>query len=58
MWKELLEDFDLDVGLGPDLGASFFVGDAGGRAARGRVKADHSCCDRFVSTVSLANILC
>lgn len=58
MWKELLEDSDLDVGPGPDLDASFFVGDAGGRAARGRVKADHSCCDRFVSTVGLTNILC
>lgn len=46
MWTELLEDFDLDIGEGPDLKASFFVGDAGGRAARGAKKADHSCSDR------------
>lgn len=46
MWKELLEEFDLDTSEGPDLGASFFVGDAGGRAARSGAKADHSCSDR------------
>lgn len=48
MWKELLEEFDLDTTEGPDLGASFFVGDAGGRAARSGAKADHSCSDRSV----------
>lgn len=48
MWTELLEEHDLDDGEGPDLAASFFVGDAGGRAARGGVKADHSCSDRSV----------
>ena len=31
MWKEMLEDYDLDVGDGPDLRECFFVGDAGGR---------------------------
>ncbi|KAL8711647.1 MAG: hypothetical protein Q9220_004057 [cf. Caloplaca sp. 1 TL-2023] len=46
MWTELLEELDLDVDPGPDLKASFFVGDAGGRAARGGAKADHSCSDR------------
>lgn len=46
MWTELLDELDLDVGGGPDLGASFFVGDAGGRAARSGAKADHSCSDR------------
>lgn len=46
MWTELIEDFDLDIGDGPDLKASFFVGDAGGRAARGAIKADYSCSDR------------
>ena len=46
MWSELLEEFDLDVRDGPDLKASFFVGDAGGRAARSGAKADHSCSDR------------
>ena len=46
MWSELLEDFDLDEGEGPDLQSSFFVGDAGGRVARTNAKTDHSCSDR------------
>ncbi|KAK4693241.1 bifunctional polynucleotide phosphatase/kinase, partial [Lecanoromycetidae sp. Uapishka_2] len=46
MWDEFFEDLDLDVGDGPDLESSIFVGDAGGRAARNEMKADHSCCDR------------
>lgn len=47
MWKEMLDDYDLDVNDGPDLTASFFVGDAGGReAAQGRVK-DFSSSDRY-----------
>ncbi|KAI4236292.1 MAG: hypothetical protein LQ349_002629 [Xanthoria aureola] len=46
MWDELLEELDLDDSEGPDLRASFFVGDAGGRAARSGAKADHSCSDR------------
>ncbi|KAI4267184.1 MAG: hypothetical protein L6R38_008370 [Xanthoria sp. 2 TBL-2021] len=46
MWNELLEELDLDNSEGADLGASFFVGDAGGRAARSGAKADHSCSDR------------
>ena len=46
MWDEMLEDFDLDVDNGPDLEASFFVGDAGGRLASTGIKADHSCSDR------------
>ncbi|KAI4245026.1 MAG: hypothetical protein LQ352_006642 [Teloschistes flavicans] len=50
MWKELLEELDVDVGEGADLQNSFFVGDAGGRAARSGVKADHSCSDRNFAT--------
>ncbi len=46
MWKELLEDLDLDEGDSPDLESCFFVGDAGGRAAGINTKADHSCSDR------------
>ncbi|KAL8787586.1 MAG: hypothetical protein Q9213_002148 [Squamulea squamosa] len=46
MWTELLEELGIDSNEGPDLGASFFVGDAGGRAARRGAKADHSCSDR------------
>lgn len=45
-WKEVLDDLDLDEGIGPDLRSSFFVGDAGGRAARMNAKADHACSDR------------
>jgi bifunctional polynucleotide phosphatase/kinase len=47
MWKELLEDYDLDGVDTVDLDKSFFVGDAGGREAvpRGASK-DHSCVDR------------
>ena len=52
MWKELLEDLDLDEEDGPNLQSSFFVGDAGGRAARPNAKADHSCSDRYVSASS------
>ena len=47
MWFEVLDDLDLNEGEGPDLLSSFFVGDAGGRAARTNVKADHSCSDRY-----------
>ncbi|KAI4242256.1 MAG: hypothetical protein L6R40_004127 [Gallowayella cf. fulva] len=54
MWTELLEELDLDAREGPDLEASFFVGDAGGRAARSGVKADHSCSDRnFAANVGI-----
>lgn len=45
-WNELLHDQDLDEEDGADLQSSFFVGDAGGRAARTNVKADHACSDR------------
>lgn len=45
-WEQLLEDLDLDEGEGPILHSSFFVGDAGGRAARTNSKADHACSDR------------
>ena len=50
MWKELLEEFDLEEGEGPDLSKSMFVGDAGGRAANGNRKADHACSDRDLAT--------
>lgn len=41
MWREFLEDYDLDVS-GVDLKSSFFVGDAAGRPR------DHSQVDRLV----------
>ncbi|QKX56269.1 uncharacterized protein TRUGW13939_03370 [Talaromyces rugulosus] len=40
MWKELVDDYDLDLDDRLDLKGSFFVGDAAGRPA------DHSCSDR------------
>lgn len=40
MWRELVEDYDLDVDDSLDLQSSFFVGDAAGRPG------DHSSCDR------------
>lgn len=46
MWTELLDEYDLDVEDGLDLQSSFFVGDAGGRLARDKIKADHSSSDR------------
>ena len=39
MWREFIDDYDLDVS-GIDLPNSFFVGDAAGR------KGDHSAADR------------
>ena len=53
MWTELLEDLDLQHGE-PELEASFFVGDAGGRAATTKRKADHACSDRdFAANVGI-----
>ena len=49
MWTELLEELDLDEGDSLDRERSFFVGDAGGRAARADVKADHACSDRYAA---------
>lgn len=41
MWRELVEDYDLDIDDGLDLQSSFFVGDAAGRPG------DHSSSDRY-----------
>ena len=46
MWEELLDDYELKDQDSPDLQASIFVGDAGGRLARQKLKADHSSSDR------------
>ncbi|ORY12270.1 polynucleotide kinase 3 phosphatase-domain-containing protein [Clohesyomyces aquaticus] len=56
MWQELLEDHDLENADAVDLQNSFFVGDAGGRAAvAGGASKDHSCVDRdFAANVGLA----
>ncbi|MCJ1379392.1 hypothetical protein MMC17_002493 [Xylographa soralifera] len=55
MWKELLEDYDLDEGDGPDMGGSIFVGDAAGRRGKGDAKGDHSSSDRgFASNIGIS----
>lgn len=46
MWGELLEDHDLEAADAVDLENSFFVGDAGGRQASGKIAKDFSCGDR------------
>lgn len=46
MWKEMVEDYDINDADGVDLQNSFFVGDAGGRIANGGFLKDFSCSDR------------
>ncbi|OSS52154.1 hypothetical protein B5807_03827 [Epicoccum nigrum] len=55
MWRELLEDYDLEEADWVDLDNSFFVGDAGGREAVAGISVkDHSCVDRdFAANVGL-----
>lgn len=48
MWTTMLDDFDLDVGDGPDMATSMFVGDAAGR------DGDHGVSDRdFAANIGL-----
>ncbi|KAI9801292.1 MAG: hypothetical protein M1833_002862 [Piccolia ochrophora] len=55
MWDEMLEDYDMDIRDGIDLGQSFFVGDAGGRTATTDIGRDHSCSDRdFAANVGIS----
>jgi bifunctional polynucleotide phosphatase/kinase len=56
IWKELVDDYDLDVDNGLDLQSSIFVGDAGGRSARNGVKADHASSDRLVILCVIINV--
>jgi bifunctional polynucleotide phosphatase/kinase len=51
MWKEMLEDYDLNDSDGVYLESSFFVGDAGGRVAGSSGVKDISCSDRYVSYI-------
>lgn len=46
MWKEMIEDYDLDDAEGIDLENSFFVGDAAGRIATQGKPKDFGCSDR------------
>ncbi|KAF2635134.1 PNK3P-domain-containing protein [Massarina eburnea CBS 473.64] len=50
MWKELLEDYDLEEEGAVDLKGSLFVGDAAGREAAGKSPKDFSCGDRNFAT--------
>lgn len=52
----MLEDYDLEFGDGPDLEASFFVGDAGGRfkGSSESKSDDFASSDRYVSFQSSA----
>lgn len=49
MWQELIEHYDLDDTDGPDMQASIFVGDAGGRLGDldSKTNADFACSDRY-----------
>lgn len=56
MWRELLDDHDLDIMETVDLEKSFFVGDAGGReAVTGITVKDHSCVDRYAAASEACN---
>lgn len=56
MWRELLEDHDLEGAESLDLEKSFFVGDAGGREAVAGISVkDHSCVDRYAAASKLCN---
>jgi bifunctional polynucleotide phosphatase/kinase len=46
MWEELLEDYDLDGEGAVDMDASFYVGDAAGRAKTDKRKKDFAGSDR------------
>ena len=49
MWKQMLKDYNIYEPGDVDLENSMFVGDAGGRIARGGKPKDFSCSDRQVS---------
>jgi bifunctional polynucleotide phosphatase/kinase len=54
MWKEMLEDHELD---GPGLlnmENSFYVGDAAGREKTVRRPKDHACSDRYRILATIA----
>src|SRR5262249_12485652 len=51
VWREMLEDHDLDVADAIDLDGSFFVGDAAGR------QGDHSSSDRYEPLNPMANAI-
>ncbi|KZF25768.1 putative DNA 3'-phosphatase Tpp1 [Xylona heveae TC161] len=54
MWDEMLEEFDLRFSGSINFNESFFVGDAGGRAAAKATVKDHSCSDRdFAANVGV-----
>ncbi|KAI9852879.1 MAG: hypothetical protein M1838_004438 [Thelocarpon superellum] len=55
MWKEMLEEFDLDMAQSVDAEKSFFVGDAGGRSIETGATQDHSSSDRdFAANIGIS----
>ena len=46
MWREMLEDYDIESPGAIDLASSFFVGDAAGRDKTDSRHKDHACSDR------------
>lgn len=46
MWRELLEDYDIEEEGRVDLAGSFYVGDAAGRERTTTREKDHACSDR------------
>lgn len=46
MWKEMLEDLEVDGPGMVDMDASFYVGDAAGREKSPKRPKDHACSDR------------
>ena len=46
MWREILEDYDLEAEGAVDLAGSFYVGDAAGRDKSDKRQKDHACSDR------------
>ncbi|KAF1960144.1 PNK3P-domain-containing protein [Byssothecium circinans] len=55
MWRELLEDYDLEGEGMVDLAGSLFVGDAAGREAVGKSPKDFSCGDRdFAANIGIS----
>ena len=58
MWKEMLEDYDLDEVDAVDFTRSFYVGDAAGRAQTNKRRKDFACSDRYAVLMLVTRSLC
>ena len=54
MWREMLEDYDLDAEGAVDMTGSFYVGDAAGRAQTDKRRKDFACSDRYTVLMLVA----